>query len=272
MVVPNVDSTRLSPSYKDMRILWSVPAASRNQPIGYVTDTASKATRPDSGRTPDQGGLLCGQTTKEARLTPVEMWFDPICPWAWLTSRWLLEVERVRDVGVRFRVMSLAVLNEHRESLSEAYRKSLRESWGPVRVVAATELAYGPTAVRDLYNSLGTLIHLEKVPVGRDLYAKALHRAGLPHTLANAALSEVYDDALRASHTEGMAPVGDDVGTPVVHVHVAPGEVVAYFGPVISPAPHGEAAGRLWDGVMLAASTDGFFELKRTRTGRPQFD
>lgn len=208
---------------------------------------------------------------KEARLTTAEMWFDPICPWAWLTSRWLLEVERIRDVSVRFRVMSLAVLNEHRDNLPEAYRQSLREAWGPVRVAIATELAYGQTAVRDLYTTLGTLIHLEKVPVGRDLYANALHRAGLPHTLANAALDTVYDDALRASHLEGMAPVGEDVGTPVIHVHVAHGEVVAFFGPVITPAPRGEAAGRLWDGVLLTASTDGFFELKRTRTRRPQF-
>jgi protein-disulfide isomerase-like protein with CxxC motif len=206
------------------------------------------------------------------RLTAVEMWFDPICPWAWLTSRWLLEVERVRDVQVRFRPMSLSVLNEHRENLSEAYRTSLREAWGPVRVVVATELSYGPGAVRELYTALGTLIHLEKVTIGPDLYASALHRAGLPHTLANAALGTAYDDALRASHTAGMAPVGEDVGTPVIHVHLASGEVVAYFGPVVTPAPRAEAAGRLWDGALLAASTDGFFELKRTRTRRPQFD
>jgi protein-disulfide isomerase-like protein with CxxC motif len=209
---------------------------------------------------------------KEARLTAVEMWFDPVCPWAWLTSRWLLEVERVRDVQVRFRPMSLAVLNEHRENLPEAYRQGLRKAWGPVRVVVATELSYGQSAVRDLYTALGTLIHLEKVPIGRDLYANALHRAGLPHTLGNAALDTAYDDAVRASHLEGMTPVGEDVGTPVIHVHVAPGEVVAYFGPVITPAPRAEAAGRLWDGALLAASTDGFFELKRTRTRPPVFD
>lgn len=105
--------------------------------------------------------------------------------------------------------------------------------------------------------------------MGRDLYANALNRARLPHTLANAALSAAYDDALRASHAAGMAPVGSDVGTPVVHVHVAPGEMVAYFGPVVTPVPRAEAAGRLWDGVLLVTGTDGFFELKRTRTRPP---
>ena len=205
-------------------------------------------------------------------MASAEMWFDPMCPWAWLTSRWLLEVERVRGVPVRFRVMSLAVLNENRTDMSENYRELLRKSWGPVRVAMATELAYGPDAVRELYTALGTLIHVEKMPVGRDLFANALHRARLPHTLANAALTTAYDEALRASHEEGMAPVGKDVGTPIVHVHPTPGEVVAFFGPVVTPAPKGESAGRLWDGVLMAASTDGFFELKRTRTRSPVFD
>jgi hypothetical protein len=199
----------------------------------------------------------------------VDMWFDPICPWAWLASRWLLEVERVRDIRVRFHVMSLAVLNEGRVNLSEAEQRAYRDAWGPVRVAVATDLAYGGDAVRELYTALGTLIHPERQPINRDLYSTALHRAGLPHSLANAAVTDAYDTALRASHHAGMDPVGTDVGTPVIHVPGADGELIAFFGPVVTPAPRGEAAGRLWDGVLLVAGTDGFFELKRTRTRKP---
>jgi hypothetical protein len=191
------------------------------------------------------------------------MWFDPICPWAWLASRWLLDVERVREVEVRFHVMSLSVLNEGR-----ADEAALREGWGPVRVAVLAELAYGQR-VRDLYTELGILLHEQRMPIGRDLYAFALTRAKLPHTLANAAGTGFYDDAVRASHHAGTDPLRGDAGSPVVHVPGADGELVAFFGPVVTPAPRGEAAGRLWDAVALAAGTPGFFELKRFRDRGP---
>ncbi|WP_230415286.1 mycothiol-dependent nitroreductase Rv2466c family protein [Micromonospora tarapacensis] len=199
------------------------------------------------------------------------MWFDPICPWAWITSRWLLEVERVRAVDVRFHVMSLSVLNQGRD-LSADYQELLRTGWGPVRVCVAVQQRHGPDAVRALYTALGTRIHLDKEQRGPELYAAALTDAGLDPALAAAADDTSLDAPLRASHEAGMRPVGTEVGTPVIHAPGPDGGQVAFFGPVVTPAPVGEAAGRLWDGVMLVAGTPGFFELKRTRDVDPIFD
>ncbi|WP_433226999.1 mycothiol-dependent nitroreductase Rv2466c family protein [Microtetraspora malaysiensis] len=194
------------------------------------------------------------------------MWFDPKCPWAWIASRWLLEVERVRDVRVRFHVMSLAMLNDGRDDLEEWYREWLRDAWGPVRVAIAAEQKYGNEVLRDLYTALGTRIHLEKAPVGRELYAAALAEVGLSTALADAADGTDYDEALRVSHRAGLDPVGEDLGTPAIHVPGPDGQAIAFFGPVVTPTPRGEAAGRLWDGVLLTAGTEGFSELKRART------
>ncbi|MEV6848684.1 DsbA family protein [Actinoplanes sp. NPDC051411] len=202
----------------------------------------------------------------------VDMWFDPTCPWAWITSRWLLEVEKVRPLDVRFNVMSLSVLNEGRDHLSESYRAAMDKAWGPVRVCMAAAEAAGPQVLRDLYTALGTRIHLKKYELGEKLYTEALAEAGLDPALADAATSDAWDDALRASHDAGMKPVGTDVGTPVIHAPGPDGGTVAFFGPVVTPAPKGDAAGRLWDGVLLVAGTPGFFELKRTRDIGPIFE
>lgn len=195
-------------------------------------------------------------------------WFDPICPWAWMASRWMLEVAEVRPVDVRWNVMSLSVLNSGRD-LGEPYGSMMERGWAPVRVVTAVREQHGPDAVLPLYDALGRRIHNEGR--GTDdlpaVIAEALAEVGLPADLAKAAETDEWDEALRKSHHAGMDQVGMEVGTPVISV-----EGVAFFGPVVSPAPKGEAAGRLWDGVLLVAGTDGFFELKRTRTREPQFD
>ncbi|MBM0233472.1 disulfide bond formation protein DsbA [Micromonospora sp. STR1_7] len=201
-----------------------------------------------------------------------DMWFDPSCPWAWITSRWLLEVEQVRAVDFRFHVMSLSVLNQGRDHLDEDYKAFLSTAWGPVRICVAAEQRYGSHVLLPLYTALGTRIHLAKEERGPELYVAALTEAGLDPALAAAADSTEYDEALRASHEAGMRPVGQDVGTPVVHASGPDGSPVAFFGPVITPAPKGEAAGRLWDGVLLVAGTPGFYELKRTREQDPIFD
>jgi protein-disulfide isomerase-like protein with CxxC motif len=203
----------------------------------------------------------------EQELTPVDFWFDPLCPWAWITSRWLLEVEKVRPVVPRWHVMSLAVLNENKEGLPERYKEAMARAWGAVRVCIAAEQKFGPGVLGPLYTAIGTRLHHEKAERNRATIEAALAEAGLPAELAEAMDSADYDEALRASHADGMDRVGDDVGTPVISV----GDL-AIFGPVVSPIPRGEAAGRLWDGVMLIAGTDGFFELKRSRTREPIFD
>jgi len=199
--------------------------------------------------------------------TVVDFWFDPLCPWAWITSRWVLEVQKVRPVEPRWHVMSLAVLNEKREDLPEAYREGLKQAWGPVRVCVAAEAKYGPEVLGPLYTALGTRFHNEHQPKDRPTIEAALAEAGLPAELADAMDSTEYDEAVRASHAEGIDRVGYDVGTPVISVNGT-----SVFGPVMSPIPRGEAAARLWDGVLAIAGTDGFFELKRSRTRDPIFD
>jgi 2-hydroxychromene-2-carboxylate isomerase len=194
-----------------------------------------------------------------------EFWFDPLCPWAWMTSRWMMEVEKVRPVDVTWSVMSLSVLNEGRD-LDDGYRAMMDRGWGPVRVLIATRDKFGDEIVKPLYDALGERIHHR----GQELdvaIAGALEALGLPAELAEAAETDEHDDELRAGHQRAIDLVGDDVGTPVVAV-----DGVAFFGPVVRPAPKGEAAGRLWDGCVLVAGTEGFYELKRSRTVGPIFD
>jgi 2-hydroxychromene-2-carboxylate isomerase len=199
--------------------------------------------------------------------TQLDFWFDPLCPWAWITSRWVLEVEKLRPVQARWHVMSLAVLNEGKEDMPDRYKEFMRQAWGPVRVCIAAEQKLGPEVLLPLYTALGTRFHQDKLERDRTTIEAALAEAGLPVELADAMDDESYDDALRASHKDGMDRVGYEVGTPVISVNGT-----SFFGPVVSPIPRGEDAARLWDGVLLVASTDGFFELKRSRTRDPIFD
>ncbi|MER6157712.1 DsbA family protein [Streptomyces sp. NPDC001868] len=196
-----------------------------------------------------------------------DFWFDPVCPYTWISSRWMTEVTKVRPVTVRWRLMSLSVLNEHRDDHPEGEWEDYM--WAPVRVCAAVEDRFGQRALGDLLTAMGTRFHLRGD--WGDLEG-ALADAGLPEEIARVAESTVYDAAIRSSHARALALAGADIGTPVVSVDGPGGERVGFFGPVVSPAPTGEAAGRLWDGFLMLAAVPGFHEIKRPRSEEPRFD
>ena len=197
--------------------------------------------------------------------TQADFWFDPLCPFAWITSRWILEVEQVRDVDVTWHVMSLAYLNKDRD-IPEDYRAMLEPAWGPVRVCIAAEQKHGREVLLPLYTAMGTRIHQGDQEISRELIAAAVADAGLEPELVDAMDDSSLDEAVAASHHEGMDQVGDDVGTPTIAF-----EGAAFFGPVLSSIPRGEEAGRLWDGCVAVAKFPHFYELKRSRTGDLDF-
>ena len=198
-------------------------------------------------------------------MTRADFWFDPLCPFAWISSRWILEVEQVRDIEVRWHVMSLAYLNKDKD-ISEDYREMLEPAWGPVRVCIAAEQRHGNERLLDLYTAMGNRIHLKKAALDRDMVVAALAEAGMDADLVEAMDDATLDDAVAKSHHEGMDSVGDDVGTPTIHI-----EGAAFFGPVLSQIPRGEEAGQLWDGCVAVAKVPYFYELKRSRTGELDF-
>ena len=197
--------------------------------------------------------------------TQADFWFDPLCPFAWITSRWILEVEQVREIDVTWHVMSLAYLNQDKD-ISEEYRELLAPAWGPVRVCIAAEQKHGREVLLPLYTAMGTRIHNGGEKITRELIAAAVADAGLEPELVDAMDDSSFDEAVAASHHEGMDQVGDDVGTPTIAI-----EGAAFFGPVLSAIPRGEDAGLLWDGCVAVAKVPYFYELKRSRTGELDF-
>lgn len=197
-----------------------------------------------------------------------DFWFDPACPWAWMTSRWMDEVAKVRNITVNWHVMSLTVLNEDSDDISASYRASLATAMAPVRLINGVREVHGQEYVKPLYDAIGTRYHPQgRRDEQRQVLIESVAEVGLPAEAIDLADSEAHDESLRASHDRGIGLVGQDVGTPIVAFNG-----IAFFGPVVTPAPRGEEAGKLWDAVVQAAGFEGFFELKRTRTRGPIFD
>ncbi|HNA98488.1 MAG TPA: DsbA family protein [Marmoricola sp.] len=200
-----------------------------------------------------------------ARPSQVDFWFDPKCPFAWLTSRWILEVEKVRDIQVNWHLMSLIYLNQDKD-IDPGYREMLSDGWLCLRVLERARQEVGEQALLPLYTAMGNRIHLEQQPITGEMITSALEAAALPSEFAMAMEDPSFDEQIIRSHHQGMDPVGEDVGTPTIHVNS-----VAFFGPVITKVPRGEEAGKLWDGTLLMASYPYFFELKRSRTAALDF-
>lgn len=194
----------------------------------------------------------------------VDLWFDPACPWAWMTSRWITEVAAHRDLQLRWHVMSLSVLNEGRD-LPEDYRRLMDDSWAAVRVAVAAARDHGEEVLAPLYTAMGTRRHRQGRTDTEAIIRASLAEVGLPAGLAEVGRTTEVDDLLRASHAQAIELVGDDVGTPVLAI-----DGVGYFGPVVTPAPTGADALALFDGLVLMTRVPGFYELKRTRTADPQ--
>lgn len=205
----------------------------------------------------------------DGKPTRVDFFFDPICPYAWIASRWLREVALMRLLDVHFHVMSLRMLNEN-GAVDPEYFRRIDHAVGPSRVAVAAVTHFGEHVLPGWYDAFGSLIfdhwRYPEPSEYRRAVEVALDAVGLPSSLASAADSAEYDDALRRSHESAVESVGGDIGTPIVQING-----VAFFGPVLNSIPRGHQAVRLFDGARMLAGFPDFFELKRARTTAPVF-
>lgn len=198
--------------------------------------------------------------------TMIDFWFDAACPFAWVTSRWIQEVQRVRDVQVAWRPMSLAVLNEGRE-LAQEYREFIDQTWLPARAASQIFHQYGHDILGAYYTHVGSAIHYGAEKNYEKVVTTALDDLGLDPDIGAQSTTDIFDSTLRTLHHEGVSLVGEDLGTPIMAIGGN-----AFFGPVITRVPRGEEAGAIFDAALALTSYPYFFEIKRARTERPQFD
>jgi hypothetical protein len=199
----------------------------------------------------------------------VQFWLDPICPWTWITSRWLLRVEAVRPVTIEWRMLSLAHLNlvqraemEPSAEMRNPYAASYLRDFGyaPIRLCAAAVAARGPETLGSMYTALGSRLHIDQRHGDASIFGEALEELGLPDDLVECVTTTEYDDEILRSHHEAFDDVGIDVGSPVMRVHDR-----GYYGPVLTAMPPDEDIGRLWDGFVSMSGIAEFYELKRSR-------
>ena len=199
----------------------------------------------------------------------VEFYWDPICPWCWITSRWMEDVRRQKDIHVTWRFFSLKMFNAERDvspDLSILHSMGLRA----LRIAAAVRAKHGNEGVARLYTLMGTSYHHDQEDIDEPEVAQAiLERGGFAPTLATAVEDSDWDKTIETDMARAAAKVGNDVGVPIIVLNG--GEGPGFFGPVISPAPTGEVAVALWEGLIAVGRTPGFFELKRTREIGPRF-
>ncbi len=193
-------------------------------------------------------------------MTTAHLWFDPTCPFTWATSCWLRDTAPTQGARVEWHLMSLAVLNDGSE-VPEQHREAMALSWRPLRLLAAAGRTAGNEAVGALFTALGTRLHEQHRALDDALLVESLEEAGLPADLLAAADDAAHDDAVRASHAQAQERVETDSGSPVLALDDGP----AWFGPVVSPVPAGQAATDLWLGLASLSRVAQFSELKRGR-------
>lgn len=199
----------------------------------------------------------------------VEFYWDPVCPWCWITSRWMIDVGSQKQIQVNWKLFSLKKINAGRD-IAKDFKILHEMGLRALRVAAAVRKEYGNEGIAKLYTVMGTRYHHDKEDIDEpEVLDKILQTCGFAKQLADAVNKNAWDKMIAADMDQAIAKVGRDVGVPLIVLDGGKGP--GFFGPVFSPAPSGQAAVELWDAIIVAGRTPGFFELKRTREIGPQF-
>ena len=207
----------------------------------------------------------------------LEFYFDPVCPWAWITSRWVTNVQQLRNYEVSWKFISLRMINAERGYAGhEAYEQIHNAGLAGLRVASAARAQGGNTSVAAVYTALGNAIHIggrreELVNDPKSFLLSIVADAGLPAEVAAAFDDSTHDEVIRYETEAALSRTGKDVGTPILTFNPKSANEASLFGPVISQAPKGDEAMKLWDAVQTIAES-GVAEIKRSLRAAPQFD